>query len=114
MSCPRGSGVFVMDPLTACVTMTKEWNLDAANKRLGEETVVCTVTATDRRGLTSTATFNIKIKEEDDNKLFLSQTSYVYCATVGSTSGTLGQVTSTDNDVLDAKVDPSTHPGPEI
>ncbi|XP_052212436.1 uncharacterized protein LOC127831493 [Dreissena polymorpha] len=86
MSCPRGSGVFVMDPLTACVTMTKEWNLDAANKRLGEETVVCTVTATDRRGLTSTATFNIKIKEEDDNKLFLSQTSYVYCATVGSTS----------------------------
>ncbi|KAH3809302.1 hypothetical protein DPMN_137664 [Dreissena polymorpha] len=28
-------------------------------------------------------------KEEDDNKPFLSQTSYVYCATVGSTSGTL-------------------------
>ncbi|XP_052257248.1 uncharacterized protein LOC127862245 [Dreissena polymorpha] len=87
MSCPRGSGVFVMDPLTGCITMTKVWDLDAANKRLGEETVVCTVTATDRRGLTSTAMFNIKIKEDDDNKPFLSQTSYVYCPTVGSTSG---------------------------
>ncbi|XP_052259251.1 uncharacterized protein LOC127863675 [Dreissena polymorpha] len=102
MSCPRGRGVFVMDPLTGCVTMTKEWDLDAANKRLGMETVVCTVTATNRRGLETTATFNIKIKEEDDNKPFLSQTSYMYCATVGSTSGTLGQVTSTDNDVLDS------------
>ncbi|KAH3691193.1 hypothetical protein DPMN_194421 [Dreissena polymorpha] len=59
MSCPRGRGVFVMDPLTGCVTMTKEWDLDAANKRLGMETVVCTVTATNRRGLETTATVSL-------------------------------------------------------
>ena len=55
MDCPDGEGVFVMDETTGCVTMTKEWDLDHASKRLASETISCTVTATDKGGLTTTA-----------------------------------------------------------
>ncbi|KAH3896543.1 hypothetical protein DPMN_020720 [Dreissena polymorpha] len=82
--------------LRQSTTETLTLLVNDVNEKPEFTTTTWTITKNDEGG------FNIKIKEEDDKKPFLSQTSYVYCATVGSTSGTLGQVTSTDNDVLDA------------
>ncbi|KAH3740155.1 hypothetical protein DPMN_046850 [Dreissena polymorpha] len=79
MSCSRGRGVFVMDPLTGCVTMTKEWDLDAANKRLGEETVVCTVTANGRRGLTTTAKVSLRTVTATDRRGLETSTTVSLC-----------------------------------
>jgi len=42
------------------------------------------------------------INDADDNKPYLDQTSYVFCADQGATSGTLANVNADDNDVLAA------------
>lgn len=59
MVCPSGNGVFVMDSKTGCVTMTEEWDLDLPSRRLGKQTITCTVTATDQGGNTTEATVRL-------------------------------------------------------
>ncbi|KAL4218166.1 hypothetical protein ACF0H5_022902 [Mactra antiquata] len=104
MDCGKGNGVFQMKPLTGCVTMTREWDLDAADKG-ASETIACTVTATDHEGLQTTTSLNIVINDGDDNPPLFSQTSYTFCATVNTTSGNLGTVTATDDDQTAANRD---------
>jgi len=45
------------------IAVSQEWDLDAANKRLGSETIVCTVTATDRGGLETTTNVSAQLQQ---------------------------------------------------